>query len=144
LRRGIWNALKAMGFDFTLPGLGKPESSRPKRVAEAIRNELSILLLQRVRDPRLRGVTITLVEVTADIKLARIYYSVARADEAAQAGKGLARAKGFFRSRIAKVLNLRYTPELMFYYDATHEKSERLEEIFRKIADERKSDDDAA
>lgn len=136
--------MKAMGFDFTLPGLGKPESSRPKRVAEAIRNELSILLLQRVRDPRLRGVTITLVEVTADIKLARIYYTVTRADDAVQAGKGLARAKGFFRSRIAKVLNLRYTPELMFYYDAALEETERLEELFRKIADERKSDDDAA
>lgn len=133
-----------MGFDFTLPGLGKPESSRPKRVAEAIRNELSILLLQKVRDPGLRGVTITLVEVTADIKLARIYYTVARADDAVQAGKGLARAKGFFRSRIAKVLNLRYTPELAFYYDAALEESERLEELFRKIADERKSDDDAA
>lgn len=136
--------MKAMGFDFTLPGLGKPESSRPKRVAEAIRNELSILLLQKVRDPGLRGVTITLVEVTADIKLARIYYTVARADDAVQAGKGLARAKGFFRSRIAKVLNLRYTPELAFYYDAALEESERLEELFRKIADERKSDDDAA
>jgi ribosome-binding factor A len=136
--------LNAMGFDFTLPGLGKPESSRPKRVAEAIRNELSILLLQRVRDPRLRDVTITRVEVTGDIKLARIYYSVARAEEAAEAGKGLARAKGFFRSQIAKMLNLRYTPELIFYYDATYEESERLEKLFRRIAEERKTDDDTA
>lgn len=133
-----------MGFDFTLPGLGKPESARPKRVAEAIRNEMAVLLLQRVRDPRLRGVTITRVEVTADIKLARIYYTVAVAGEAAQAGKGLARAKGFFRSQIARLLNLRYTPELIFYHDASYAESERLEKLFRQIAEERKSDDDHA
>lgn len=133
-----------MGFDFTLPGLGKPESSRPKRVAEAIKNELSILLLQRVRDPRLRGVTITRVEVTGDIKLARIYFSVAGAGEAVQAGKGLARAKGFFRSQIARLLNLRYTPELFFYHDASYEENQRLEELFRQIAEERKKDDDPA
>jgi len=136
--------VKNMGFDFTLPGLGKPESSRPKRVAEAIRHEMSILLLQRVRDPRLRGVTVTRVEVTADIKLARIYYTVAGPGEAAQAEKGLAGARGFFRTQIARVLNLRYTPELMFYYDATYEETERLEKLFRQIAEERKTDDDPA
>lgn len=136
--------MNAMGFDFTLPGLGKPESSRPKRVAEAIRNELSILLLQRVRDPGLRDVTITRVEVTADIKLARIYFSVGGTGEAAQAEKGLARAKGFFRSQIARLLNLRYTPELVFYHDASYEENERLEKLFRQIAEERKTDDDPA
>jgi len=44
-----------MEFDFKLPGLGKPESSRPKRVAEAVKNELNMLLLQRVGDPTCPG-----------------------------------------------------------------------------------------
>ncbi|NLB07290.1 MAG: ribosome-binding factor A, partial [Desulfobulbaceae bacterium] len=45
-----------MEFDFKLPGLGRPESSRPKRVSEAVKNELSLLLLRDASDPRLTGV----------------------------------------------------------------------------------------
>ena len=55
-----------MEFDFKLPGLGRPESSRPKRVAEAIKNELSVLLLQKISDPRLSGVLISRVVVTPE------------------------------------------------------------------------------
>jgi len=131
-----------MGFDFTLPGLGKPEGSRPKRVGEAIKNELSILLLQKVRDPGLREVTISSVEVTPDLKLAKVYYVVSKSGDAGKVSKGLARAKGFFRSHIAGQLNLRYTPDLVFYPDPYNEGIERLDELFRQIAEERKTDDD--
>lgn len=131
-----------MGFDFTLPGLGKPESSRPKRVAEAIRNELSILLLQRVRDPRLGEVTITRVEVTPDLKLAKVYFDVPAGKQAGEAAKGLKRAKGFFRSHLAKQMNMRYTPDLVFYHDRHFEETERLEDLFRQIAEQRSSDED--
>ncbi|MCL7487279.1 MAG: 30S ribosome-binding factor RbfA [Desulfobulbaceae bacterium] len=133
-----------MGFDFTLPGLGKPESSRPKRVAEAIKNELSIQLLQRVRDPRLREVTITRVEVTPDLKLAKVYFDVPAGKQAGEAAKGLKRAKGFFRSHLAKQMNMRYTPDLVFYHDRHFEETERLEDLFRQIAEQRSSDEDPA
>ena len=55
-----------MEFDFKLPGLGRPASSRPQRVAEAVRNELSLLLLRDAGDPRLAGVAISRVVVTPD------------------------------------------------------------------------------
>ena len=128
--------------EITLPGLGKPESSRPKKVAEAIRNELSVLLLQRVRDPRLRDVTITGVEMSPDLKLAKVYFDVSAGHDAGQAMKGLKKAKGFFRSHLAKQMNMRYTPELIFYHDRFHKESNRLENLFREIAEERSSDED--
>jgi ribosome-binding factor A len=132
-----------MGFDFTLPGLGKPESSRPKRVAEAIKNELAVLLLQKARDPRLREVAITRVEMSPDLKRAKVYFDISVDGKPGQALKGLNRAKGFFRSQIAKQMNMRYTPALIFYHDKHNKESERLEELFQQIAEKRSSDEDS-
>ncbi len=131
-----------MEFDFTLPGLGKPESSRPKRVAEAIKNELSILLVQKVRDPRLQEVSITKVDIAPDLKRAKIYFVVPDGRNGSKALKGLERAKGFFRSQLAARINLRYTPELVFFYDRHNEETGRLDTLFRQIAEEKKTDDD--
>jgi ribosome-binding factor A len=131
-----------MDFDFTLPGLGKPKSSRPRRVAEAIKNELSILLLQKARDPRLQEVSITKVVMAPDLKQAKIYFVVPPGSNGNKAQKGLERAKGFFRSQLAARMNLRYTPEMVFFYDRHNEETDHLEELFRQIAREKKIDDD--
>lgn len=131
-----------MGFDFTLPGLGKPLSSRPKKVAEAIKNELSVVLLQKARDPRVREVSISRVDVAPDLKRAKVYFMVPVGSEVKPAAKGLARAKGFFRSEIARRLNLRYTPDLVFFHDRHNEESERMDQLFQQLADERKPDAD--
>lgn len=132
-----------MEFDFTLPGLGKPESSRPKRVAEAIKNELSVLLLQSARDPRLSEVSVTGVQVSPDLKRAKIYFDVPAGSHAGQALKGLRNAKGFFRSQLAKRMNMRYTPDLVFYHDRNSKETERLDDLFRQIAEKRSSDEDS-
>ncbi len=122
---------------------GKNEQKRSSRVAEAIRNEVAILLLSKVRDPRLLGVNISRVEVPDDLSLARIYFTVLGGKkEIKEAGKGLESAKGFIRSHIAKTLNLRFTPALLFRYDDTVEKVAELNEIFQEIANERNSRED--
>ena len=130
-----------MDFDFKLPGLGRPESSRPKRVAEAIKNELTILLLQNVADPRLSGVGISRVVVAPDLKLAKVYFTTPAGQDSSPALKGMNRAKGFFRSHLAKILNLRHTPELLFYYDDLNEEIDRIDSLFRQIDEERKHDE---
>ena len=127
-----------MEFDFKLPGLGRPESSRPKRVAEAIKNELSILLLRDVSDPGLSGVSVSRVEVTPDLKQAKVYFAVPAGGDKKVAGKGMNRARGFFRSHIAKTLDLRYTPDLLFYFDNLNEEVQRINDLFRTIEEERK------
>jgi ribosome-binding factor A len=122
-----------MEFDFKLPGLGRPESSRPKRVAEAIKNELTMLLLQKVGDPSLSGVLISQVQVTADLKQAKVYFTVPVGKGSTPALKGMNRAKGFFRSRLAQILNLRSTPELFFYFDTSTEAVARMDALLREI-----------
>lgn len=130
-----------MEFDFKLPGLGRPESSRPKRVAEAIKNELSVLLLQTISDPKLSGVLISRVVVTPNLKQAKIYFSVPAGTDSAPALKGMNRAKGFFRSHLAKILDLRYTPELLFFFDSLNEEVQRIDALFRQIDKERKNEE---
>ena len=126
-----------MEFDFNLPGLGRPKSSRPERVAEAIHQELSILLQQKVRDSRLNGVCISRVQMSPDLKRAKVYYSLLEGNSISGARKGLESARGFLRSHIAKKMNLRYTPDLVFYFDKQHKEIERLDQLFVQINQER-------
>jgi ribosome-binding factor A len=122
---------------------GKNEQKRSSRVAEAIRNELSTLLISKVRDPRLLNVHISRVEVPDDLSQARIFFTVMGGKkEIKEAGIGFERAKGFMRSHIAKTLNLRFTPALLFRYDTIVEKVAELDGIFQEIANERKSQED--
>lgn len=123
-------------------GLGKSDRKRSTRVAEAIRMELSMLFLQKVRDEKLSDVTVTNVRVTDDLKSARIFYTVPGSDKVKkEAANALKRASGFVRSHLAKVLNLRYTPSILFEYDAKADKVEELEQLFSEIASERRGDE---
>lgn len=125
-------------------GIGeKSEQKRSSRVAEAIRNELAILVISKVQDPRLLNLNISRVEVNDDLSVALIYFTVlGDKKEAKEAEKGLHRAKGFMRSHIARTLNLRFTPDLQFRYDDVVEKVAEMEELFQEIANERKSRED--
>ncbi|MDK9707478.1 MAG: 30S ribosome-binding factor RbfA [Desulforhopalus sp.] len=125
-------------------GIGeKSEQKRSSRVAEAIRNELAILVISKVQDPRLHNLNISRVEVNDDLSVALIFFTVlGDKKEAKEAERGLQRAKGFLRSHIARTLNLRFTPDLQFRYDDVVEKVAELEELFQEIANERKSRED--
>jgi ribosome-binding factor A len=111
---------------------------RRDRVAHLLQAELAGLLLREVRDPRLRGVTVTAVRMTADLRLARVYYrtlpvsgSVSGTDAASgrEVGRALAKAAPFLRSTAGKALGLRVTPELRFEYDSLPETAERVESL---------------
>ncbi len=119
-------------------GLGKQDRKRSTRVADAIRIELSVLFLQKVRDQKLSDVTISGVTVTDDLKSARIMYTVPGSEkQRKKVAEALARATGFVRSHLARVLNMRYTPSLKFIYDEKAEKVEEMERLFQEIATER-------
>lgn len=123
-----------------LPGiLGPAPKRRPMRVAEAIQSEVAMLLLQKVKDPRLAAVRLTRVEVTDDLSRARIYYAVPEEKMAAGAAKGLASAKGFIRSTLARVLNLRAVPELVFTRDTAFAQQQKLEQLLQDIKAENDS-----
>lgn len=111
-----------------------PQGSRPERVGDQIRAELAALLAREVKDPGIGFVTLTAVRVTADLQLARVYYTVLGDDRARRdTARALERATPFLRRQIASRLRLRRAVELAFHYDESIAKQERVEQLLREI-----------
>lgn len=114
-------------------------SQRQLRVADRLKEEIARILRREVEDPRVGFVTITDVVVSADLKHARVFFSVIgdSPDEPEEALRGLLRARKFIRKCLADQAELRYTPELEFRYDPTVERAQRIETVLHQLADER-------
>jgi len=110
---------------------------RPERVAQTIRREIAAILETRLRDPRLSSlISVTDVEVTGDLSLARVYVGVlADGVERDRAMEALGRAAGFVRHELAPRLGLREMPEIRFLLDTSIERGARVDEILRKLRD---------
>jgi ribosome-binding factor A len=116
---------------------------RQRQVSELIHRELSLLLMSEVRDPRVAGVTITAVDVTPDLSLARVFYSVLGGqEEVAEAQAGLERATGFLRSQLAGRVLLRLVPKLVFEYDRSAAYGQHIEELLDQLAQEERPADE--
>jgi len=108
---------------------------RQQRVADRVREEMADLLERRTEDPRLRGLTITSVEVTQDLKQAFIYVSsLAGVAGSQEALAGLEHAKKYFRRELAGRIDLRMVPDLVFRWDASLETGERISRILDELA----------
>lgn len=112
---------------------------RSARVAERLREELPAAL-RTLRDPRLDGVTVSRVEMTDDLQLAKIFVRRLSAgaladDEAGRRAmlKGLEAASSRIRREVSRALALRYSPTLRFFYDEAPDALSRVEEILREI-----------
>jgi ribosome-binding factor A len=91
---------------------------RSQRLEELLREELESILSDEVSDPRLDGVSVTLVELSADGSRARVWFGCASgADDARRVERVLERASGFLRTRLCEALPLKRMPELRFRYD---------------------------
>jgi len=109
-------------------------SHRPERVAEAIRQTVAGFLTGSVRDPRVGFVTVTAVEVSADLTHARVRVSVMGSDEdKATSLEGLTSASRFLRAQLAKELPLRVTPELRFELDRGLEHAQQIDRLLRGL-----------
>jgi ribosome-binding factor A len=101
-----------------------------------------MLLMQEVRDPRLESLTVTGVDVTPDLMLARVHFTVlGQEGEEQEAVTALERAKGFLRTQLAGRVQLRYMPELVFELDKSTEYGQRIEELLRQIAESEQASD---
>lgn len=108
---------------------------RQRRIAELIHRELSQLLMEEVRDPRIVNVTITDVELTPDLMLARVYVVVlGDAEQERDALTGLEHAKGFLRTQLAGRVQLRFIPDLSFLLDQSRAYGRRIDELLDQIA----------
>jgi len=110
---------------------------RQRRISEFIQQEISELLAKKSQDPRLSSVTITHVEMTADLQLAKVLYSVLGDGEAVkEAAVALHHARSFLRREIAPHLTLRHTPDLRFVLDDSWERGARVDALLEQIAHE--------
>ncbi len=106
---------------------------RSTRVAELLRESLATILLTRCADPRLHDLTVTEVEMTADLKQARVFYALRQGADQDQVLAALDKALGFIRQELARERILRFMPELHFLVDDTLDRSARLEELFHRV-----------
>jgi len=108
--------------------------SRHERVEEAIKKEVSLIIHDELKDPRIGFITITRVELTKDLRFAKIFYSVlGKEEEHKKTQLALDSALGFIRSLAAQRINLRIATELMFKEDHSTEYSVRIEEVLNQI-----------
>jgi ribosome-binding factor A len=107
---------------------------RPDRVADQIRAELALLLVREVHDPGIGFVTLTRVQVSPDLQLARVYFTTLGDDRArASSTKALERAAPFLRRQIGARLRLKRTPALTFFYDESIAGQDRIEQLLNEI-----------
>ena len=124
------------------------DNRRPDRVAEAIREEVATFLADGVKDPRVRGlVTITGVDVTRDLRHARIFVSIMGDDaERAETLEGLSAVASHLRGRVGRALRLRVAPEISFKTDPSVAHAARIETLLESVRREREglsADDDS-
>lgn len=109
-------------------------SYRPTRVGELLQAEIADLLLRQLKDPRLSMATISRVEVSPDLREARVYVSRVGSDsEQKETMEGFTRAAGFIRSRLGRRVKLRHTPELTFLLDTAIADGVRISRLLHEL-----------
>jgi ribosome-binding factor A len=109
-------------------------STRHERITEAIRKEMSLIVHDELKDPRLGFVTITRVDLSPDFRSARIFYGVlGKEDDYRKTQEALESASGFIRRELAQRIKLRFAPEIFFKEDRSTEFSIRIEEALMEI-----------
>jgi len=112
---------------------------RIEKLQELIKQEMSKMLLREIKDPRIGFVTVTDVEMTGDLREAKIFVSIMGDDAKVQESlKGLNSALGFIRREIGKRVKIRFTPEISFALDTSLDYSEHIQKILLELTLTRK------
>jgi ribosome-binding factor A len=119
---------------------------RLNRIRSMMKDELAVLVNRELKDPRVPSITITDVQITRDVKLATVYFSILSINDAKSdpeltqiAMKGLNSAKGYLKRQLSHLMNLRMMPELTFKEDKGLENTLRVAEILKQLNDEKKA-----
>lgn len=104
-----------------------------ERVASDIIKEISLLILTDVKDEDIKNVTITSAYVSNDLSIAKVYFTTLDDDKRDKVIKDINNASGYFRSELAKRMNLRIMPEIKFIYDDSIENAQKIEKIIKEI-----------
>ena len=115
--------------------------SRADRVAGQVQKVLSEVLKKRVRDPRIQMATISSVKMSADLKIAKIYYTTSGDKKSRQeTAEGFKHAVGFLKRSIASQIKLRYMPDLKFFLDESFDYGSHIDKLLASIKEDNGSD----
>ena len=107
--------------------MSKTTYKRADRVADQIRMEVADILMRKIKDPRVHSVTVTDVELTADLRIAHVFVTTMEKDQAERdIFAGLSKASGFVRAELGRRLTLRYLPEVIFKKDVSGLRGDRV------------------
>ena len=110
-------------------------------MGETIHQEISQLLVRGLKDPRIGFVTITSVDVSSDLRHAKVYYTLIGDDSSrGETAAGLQSSTSYIRQQLGRQLRLRYIPEIVFEYDSSVEYGNRIENLLREV---KSTDDDS-
>ncbi|HMK36612.1 MAG TPA: 30S ribosome-binding factor RbfA [Desulfomonilaceae bacterium] len=115
-------------------------SFRKDRVSELLLQAISEIVVLKIKDPRVQGVTITEVRMSGDLKSASVYFSSLTDGKGEDHKKGLENAAGFIRRQLRSELDLKYIPELSFFYDTSFDNFSRIDRLLKQL--EPKSEDE--
>lgn len=111
--------------------------NRLGRINEELKKEISQVINYELKNPDVTGmISVTKVKITPDLKYAKVYVSVLNSKNLKKTLEGLKDSSGFIRSRVARTVNLRITPELVFEYDDSIEYGERIDSILKNLKKE--------
>ncbi|HZK18153.1 MAG TPA: 30S ribosome-binding factor RbfA [Clostridia bacterium] len=117
-------------------------SYRSERLAETVKKEVSDIITTTIKDPRVGFASITSVEVSGDLRHAKIFVSVLGPDNEKEATlEALEHAKGFIRTELGRRVRLRHTPELIFYLDDSIGHGVRVMELLKAVKAESEGKD---
>lgn len=107
--------------------MSKATYKRADRVADQIRMEVADILMRKIKDPRVHSVTVTGVELTADLRVAHVFVTTMETEQAERdTFAGLSKASGFVRAELGRRLTLRYLPEVIFKKDVSGQRGDRI------------------
>lgn len=113
---------------------------RIEKINHALQKEISTIVLFEIKDPRLKLVTITHVDISRDLQYAKVYFSsLGSATEVKEVQSGLDSARGFIRKLIGQRIRMRYTPQIDFIFDKSIEYGIQIEQAIEKVKNELKS-----
>jgi ribosome-binding factor A len=109
---------------------------RSERVARALRREISDILRSEMKDPRVGFLSITDVEVSSDLRQAKVFFSMMGTDEEKKrAAQGLDSATGFIRTEVGRRIRLHHAPEITFHLDESIERGVRVIDLMNKLSE---------
>jgi ribosome-binding factor A len=118
---------------------------RSERVQEALRQEISKIVQGEIKDPRIGFITITKVELTQDLRYAKVYFSIlGDAKDNSKALQGLNSAKGYIKNIVADRIKLRFVPEITFKVDESLQYTQEIYDLLNRIKKEKGGSDEGS